>query len=216
MPRRPSAGRTGSGRKRIADPASAVLLAAEACFLRLGIAKTTMDDVAREAGVSRPTVYRYYATRDDLISGVHLARAQKLLDRAAEFVATQPTFADKMVEGMIFMVDAGRSDPLIMHLVSAEFMEVASRVSGTPQLAADLTAKMWEPVLREGQASGDVRADLDIERFRGLLMLLQLVLVGRIECLGADHPSHRSMLTRYLLPALQRGATLDQVAPAGH
>src|SRR5256885_28246 len=32
--------------------------AAEACFDKYGVAKTTMDDIAKVAGVSRPTVYR--------------------------------------------------------------------------------------------------------------------------------------------------------------
>jgi len=38
--------------------------AAEACFDKYGIAKTTMDDIAKEAGVSRPTLYRWFPTRE--------------------------------------------------------------------------------------------------------------------------------------------------------
>ena len=35
--------------------------AAETCFERYGVAKTTMEDIAKMAGVSRPTVYRTLA-----------------------------------------------------------------------------------------------------------------------------------------------------------
>ena len=44
----------GTARERLVD-------AAEACFDRLGVASTTVEDVAREAQVSRNTVYRYFA-----------------------------------------------------------------------------------------------------------------------------------------------------------
>ena len=38
--------------------------AAEECFDRYGVVKTTMDDIAKTAGVSRPTVYRHFDDRD--------------------------------------------------------------------------------------------------------------------------------------------------------
>src|SRR5436309_989123 len=37
---------------------------AESCFDKYGIGKTTMDDIAKMAGVSRPTVYRHFPLRD--------------------------------------------------------------------------------------------------------------------------------------------------------
>ena len=35
-----------------------ILAAAERVIMRYGVSKTTMDDIGKEAGVSRPTVYR--------------------------------------------------------------------------------------------------------------------------------------------------------------
>ena len=42
-----------------AEARELLLDATERCFERYGIAKTTIDDIADEAGVSRGTVYRY-------------------------------------------------------------------------------------------------------------------------------------------------------------
>lgn len=47
-----------------------IVEAARACFVRFGTEKTSMSDVAREAGVSRGTVYRYFHDRADLIEAV--------------------------------------------------------------------------------------------------------------------------------------------------
>src|SRR5689334_1463232 len=47
-----------------------VLDAAERCFARWGAAKTSIDDVAAEAGLSRATVYRHMGNRGELITAV--------------------------------------------------------------------------------------------------------------------------------------------------
>ena len=42
-----------------------VLDAAQRCLHRHGVRKTTMEDIARAAGMSRPAVYQYVRNRDD-------------------------------------------------------------------------------------------------------------------------------------------------------
>ncbi len=44
--------------RRASSPESRVVAGALACIARWGVAKTTLDDIAREAGCSRATVYR--------------------------------------------------------------------------------------------------------------------------------------------------------------
>jgi AcrR family transcriptional regulator len=43
-----------------------VLDAAYACFVRHGVRKTTMEDIAHAAGISRPAVYQYVRSKDDV------------------------------------------------------------------------------------------------------------------------------------------------------
>jgi AcrR family transcriptional regulator len=55
----------------VETPTARIIEAAARCLGRWGIAKTTVDDVAREAGVSRATVYRYFAGgKDHLVAAV--------------------------------------------------------------------------------------------------------------------------------------------------
>ncbi|MFJ8196696.1 TetR/AcrR family transcriptional regulator [Streptomyces sp. NPDC096152] len=42
-----------------------ILDAAYTCFTRHGVRRTTMDDIAREAGMSRPGVYQYVRNKED-------------------------------------------------------------------------------------------------------------------------------------------------------
>ena len=50
--------------------AEAVLAAAERAFLAGGFGAVTMDAVAREAGVSKATVYAHYGSKEELFGAV--------------------------------------------------------------------------------------------------------------------------------------------------
>jgi AcrR family transcriptional regulator len=53
--------------REIPPQAVRVLDAALSCIGRVGLAKTTLDDVAREAGCARATVYRYFPGKQQLM-----------------------------------------------------------------------------------------------------------------------------------------------------
>ena len=72
---------------------------AEEIKLRYGVAKTTMDDIGKEAGVSRPTVYRYFGDRDALLRALIERRSRMLFDRARVFITRHETFGEQLVEG---------------------------------------------------------------------------------------------------------------------
>ena len=43
---------------------------AESMFFRFGIRSVTMDDIAKELGISKKTIYHYFADKDDLVEKV--------------------------------------------------------------------------------------------------------------------------------------------------
>ena len=60
--------------------AERVVDAALACIARVGLAKTTLDDVAREAGCARATVYRCFPNKVQLLGALVAREAQRLGD----------------------------------------------------------------------------------------------------------------------------------------
>ena len=62
------------------DRIDQILDAAYACFTRHGVKRTTMDDIASAAGMSRPGVYQYVRGKDDAFRRL----AQRLFDGALE------------------------------------------------------------------------------------------------------------------------------------
>lgn len=64
---------------------AAILEAAKGVFLRYGYRKTSMDDLARAAGLSRQGLYLHFATKDALFKAavLHLIEAGRAAGRAA-------------------------------------------------------------------------------------------------------------------------------------
>lgn len=49
----------------------AILDAALSCFIQFGYAKTSLDDIARRANLSRPLLYRKYRNKEDIFGAVY-------------------------------------------------------------------------------------------------------------------------------------------------
>jgi AcrR family transcriptional regulator len=89
-------GRTG-GSARAAASRVRIIEAGARCLARWGIAKTTMDDVAREAGVSRATVYRAYVGKDELVIAVGLYEEGRFFASLGPELERATTLEDTLV-----------------------------------------------------------------------------------------------------------------------
>ena len=70
-----------------------VLDAAVTCIARVGSQKTTLDDVARTAGCSRATVYRFFPGKQQLIGALVAREAARLGDALVARAAAEPDLA---------------------------------------------------------------------------------------------------------------------------
>src|SRR5207237_10350135 len=68
-----------------------------ACVARHGLAKTTFDDVAREAGCARATLYRYFGGKRQLVRITLVREAARLAASVREAGDAESTFEDAVV-----------------------------------------------------------------------------------------------------------------------
>src|ERR1700730_3981550 len=124
------------------DARERILAAAERCIDRHGIRKTTMDDVACEVGLSRPSVYRYFADRDDLLIELITRHARALLVRARKSISRQSSLPDQIVESVLYTAEHARRDPLTRHCIDPDGTSLGRRMNawGTTE---SMRAEMW-------------------------------------------------------------------------
>ncbi|PAJ86135.1 hypothetical protein CJO66_21970 [Burkholderia ubonensis] len=80
------------------DPKKSRIVAAAAkVFGRYGFARTTMGDIAREAGVSRPSVYTLYPGKDEIFSAVADAFTDSKLAAIRSGLASYANVHDKLL-----------------------------------------------------------------------------------------------------------------------
>jgi AcrR family transcriptional regulator len=85
------------------DPRQRILEATYACVARWGLSKTTVEDAAREAGLSRATVYRYFpGGRDELVDAVVSWQYLRFFGRLYEEVHGAASLQEVLERGLVF------------------------------------------------------------------------------------------------------------------
>ncbi|MGZ3426319.1 MAG: TetR/AcrR family transcriptional regulator [Polyangia bacterium] len=146
-----------------------ILSAATRLFARFGFKKTSVDQIAKDAGVAKGTVYLAADTKEDLFyQAVHrevrayTAEIAKLIDprKAADVMLAETTLA-----GIQYLEDR----PLVRDLIFGNHQillpEWADRLDELRALGRTNCAE----IIRLGIRQGVFRADLDIEELASLL-----------------------------------------------
>lgn len=80
-----------------------ILEATYACVARWGLSKTTVEDAARQAGVSRATLYRYFpGGRDELVSAVVHWQHVEFFTRLYDEVHEAASLEEVLERGLLF------------------------------------------------------------------------------------------------------------------
>ena len=87
---------------------------------RYGISKLTVDDVAREAGISRATLYRYFPGRGAVLSAVLQAETEKLRQGIDEALADVATLGEALAAVAGFGARIFTGHEALQHLLANE------------------------------------------------------------------------------------------------
>lgn len=142
-----------------ADAAEAAIMdAARECVLAFGVRRTSLSDVARRAGVSRPTVYRRWPDRTALVADVMTREWARVITGARPDEAGFATVREHLVAHVIAGVRAMRGHPLFQKITDVDpellLPYIFDRL-GTSQL---MVLGFLAGRIAAGQQEGSVRA----------------------------------------------------------
>jgi len=170
-----------------------ILTAAGEAFVALGVGAVTMSDVARFAGCSRATVYRYFKTRDDLHVAYVMFRAEEVAHDVAARTREIADDVDRLVATVLEAVAAVRARPDLSAWFEAGQAGHTARLSGRPEIFEALAAG-FAPSFGEG-ARLDARADL-ARRF------VVRVIVSLLAMPGADETEEEAIVRGFVAPGV--------------
>lgn len=93
------------------DARERILEAAVRCVSRVGVERTSTALIAREAGVSRPTLYAYFANREEIVEQAAEQAILVIMDRIQKHCRNFESAADRAVEALMFAVEHIRTEP---------------------------------------------------------------------------------------------------------
>ncbi|OIJ66010.1 TetR/AcrR family transcriptional regulator [Streptomyces mangrovisoli] len=180
-----------------------ILDAAVEQFTTFGLRRSSVDDVAKRAGVSRVTVYRRFGTKDRLVEACLVREAGRFFHELDSAVAGLPTMRDRIVEGFAVALRHTRAHPLFGGLLRIEPDVVLPylTVQGGPALAATteyLAGHLRRAREAEGLPESDPRPVAEL-----MVRVAVSFLLNPAGCIGLDDDDQaRAFAGRYLAPLL--------------
>ena len=93
-----------------------LLAVAQECIERHGFSKVTLSDVAAAAGVTRPTVYRYFGSADELFNAAALTASGGYLERVRSRAMQHDDPVERVVEALAISISELPDDPYVQEL----------------------------------------------------------------------------------------------------
>lgn len=181
------------------EPAAArerLLEVAAGCIARNGIPATGIAHVALEAGVSRPTVYRYFKDREELIRSVLLQAGLRLANEVQEHIQSFANPGDKAVEAALFTMRTIRENAVLREVWQPAMFD-AYLLQGFTQPASIMFTRLALSEIIETSGWDEEEATEAME----LMLRMILSLLAAPEPVRSEGEL-RGFLRRRLVPAL--------------
>lgn len=194
---------------KLADPLDTstgrILEAGLSLFSEHGVRRTTMNEVADEAGLGVATVYRRFPRKVELVRAVILREASIVIEAVEAALADSGTVEEQAAAGFTAFAHAITDRPLLVRLLRGESDRDGEAVAPGDLVdqimvgARDFLADWIRGLQAEGRYLG-IDADLVAEIEARLALSLVLAPEGKIPM--HDDAATRAFAAAYLLPLL--------------
>jgi AcrR family transcriptional regulator len=186
------------------ETSARILDAAFEVFCWLGTRRSTMEDVARRAGVSRITVYRRFETKRALVDQLIRREVSRYFDQFRRDVEHADTAADRVVLGFVSSLQAFRRNPLIGGLMTADPNALAPSTIGDGGRTLATVRAFVAGQLRREQDAGHVAGTVNVDIVAELMVRVCssfLVIPSHVVDLDDDEQL-RAVARQFLVPML--------------
>jgi len=175
-------GHRGPGRPRSVEADKAILDAALVLLAEVGPTALTVEEVASRAGVGKTTIYRRFATKDDLVVASLASLNESLPTEVAEGTVSECLVA--MVAGWWAQQADGNPSGQLFHRVLAHAKKNPQMFCAFYDQVIEPRRDLYRAVIRRGVERGELRDDTDIELMTTLIIsssvyMLQMRASGR-------------------------------------
>lgn len=184
--------------KQFNETQQRILDAAIECVKQWGIDKTNLNDIAKQAGVTRPTVYRYFASRDEVLTAALLQSGFALAQRMLNQIDRYPDPADRFVEMVLYALGEFPNEPYLAVITRGDLTSYVSEDALNNAEGWALSLDLTRQILNDL-----VIPESDLEEMTEMTVRVILSLLTMAGPRQRSMEDLRGFLTRRLLPMLR-------------
>jgi AcrR family transcriptional regulator len=179
-----------------------IYAAALASFEEHGVRRTLMEDVARQAGVSRPAIYYYFPDKDALVLEVIVRQVREIHRRIREQVEVERGL-EAMIEASLTTIRLSTENQYLQLLTQPDSAGLTARLAES-DIVMGLQRELWYPMLEAARDRGELRTDRHFDDIIRWVTFLEFSLITSGEVFGfGSEADCRDALAAYLVPALR-------------
>jgi AcrR family transcriptional regulator len=172
--------RDASEEPRESAPRDRIVAAAIEVFGTYGFSKSTVQEIAAAAHVSKPLFYRHFTNKQDVFEVV--------IDRVftdwheamtLQVARTAGTTAESLRVLFVGALEYAQARPLLNRLLTRDSQLLLSTRSDVWDRACRALEGLIEQILRRGIEAGEVRSDIPVEHMADLLTEINFVYTNR-------------------------------------
>src|SRR5436305_3079942 len=187
-----------------------ILDAATTLLVRWGYRKTTIDDVAREAGVGKGTIYLHWKDKNELFRAATWREQQRYSEEVQRRIAADPEgglLHRVTTHGML----ASLSNPLMAAIIRGQ-SDIFNGFLGAydPGFLNGLVGDA-DAYFDQLQQAGLIRADIPASTITYLLTSLKVGMINSTDIIGQEHLPSMELLTEALSDLIRRWLEPEQL-----
>jgi len=124
-----------------------------------------IDEIARRAGLGAGTVYRHFPTKESLYRAIVADRVQRIVDSARALLAADDP-GQALQTFLTVMVEQGATDQGMVDALAGIGFDIAQAAPDAERSFMDALGEL----LARAQQAGTVRADIDVQDVKTLLV----------------------------------------------
>jgi AcrR family transcriptional regulator len=157
--RRPTESSAVTTETTATDTRELIIESAFGCFRKHGLTKTTVVDIAKEADISRSTVYEYFRDKAAIVEACAEHSSQRFYREMAKAMGRGDSLEEKLTLAAVFVTRARRFVEPEMYF---DADEVSLLLTKNAAVLLGECGEFLAPYLASAKLTGEVRKDLDV------------------------------------------------------
>lgn len=149
-----------------------LLAAAYGLFTEKGVAKTSVDEIARRANVAKGTFYLYFQDKDQLLQQLVYDISARVLEEAYAWLEERrtPDFVENVLLMLDYIIEYFKRNKLVLRLVERNF--------SWPMVARQMSERsdpLWDRLMSDLERSPQASRYSEEELFRIIFVIVEMV-----------------------------------------